>query len=187
MITIRKKQLKIFQDLTMFEQRILCHKLPNSFDCIKVDNNEKLCVNKRNKIIQDFKRRMLNVELEQYEVKTQHYEYLYEQELVAFKSETFKTNSSYQMHKLDMLMYTVKTYLYHRTNILIRQIRYKESRLHAKLLRHDHRQSLVRKKIIDVYPQIIVDVPRVSLNRIQLDYLSRTGKLQILFNSDLDH
>jgi hypothetical protein len=28
-----------------------------------------------------------------------------------------------------------------------------------------------------VYPQIIVDVPNVSLNSNQLDYLSRTGQL----------
>jgi hypothetical protein len=102
LITIRKKQLKIFQDLPMFEQQILCHKLPDSFDSIKVDNNEEQCVNKRNKIIQDLKRRMLNVELEQYEIKIQHYKYLYEQELTAFKSETFRINSSYQMCQLNM-------------------------------------------------------------------------------------
>jgi hypothetical protein len=27
LLKIRKKQLKIFEDLTMFEQRILCHEL----------------------------------------------------------------------------------------------------------------------------------------------------------------
>jgi hypothetical protein len=171
----------------MFEQQILCHKLPDSFYSIKVDNNEEQCVNKRNKIIQDLKRRMLNVELEQYEIKIQHYESLYEQELVAFQSETFRTNSSYQMHKLDMLMYSVKTYLYHHTNILIRQIRYKESCLHIKLLRHYHRHSLSTQKSIDVYPQVIVDVSKISLNRTELDYLSRNGKLRISFNSYLDH
>ena len=40
MITIRKKQLKIFEDLTMFEQRILCHKLPNSFNSITIENDQ---------------------------------------------------------------------------------------------------------------------------------------------------
>ncbi len=173
--------MKIFQDLTIFEQRILCHKLPKSFDRIKINNDEEQCVSKRNKILQDLKPRMLNVELEQYEIKIQHYEYLYEQELSAFKSEIFRTNSSYQMFQSDMLMNVVKTYLYHHTNIWIRQIRYKESCLHIKLLRHHRRHSLSTQTIIDVYPQVIVDVAKVSLNRNQLDYLSHNGKLRILF------
>ena len=66
----------------------------------------------------------------------------------------------------------------------IRQIRYKESCLHVKLIRHHRRrrQSLATNRIIDVYPQIIVDVPKISLNRIQLEYLSHTGKFKILFH-----
>ena len=39
MITIRQKQLKIFEDLTIVEQRILCHQLPNSFNSVTIDNN----------------------------------------------------------------------------------------------------------------------------------------------------
>ena len=172
----------------MFEQRILCHKLPNSFNSIKADNNEEQCVNKRHKTIQDLKRRLLHVEIEQYETKIQHYESLYEQELVAFKSATYEINSSYQICHFNMLIHFVQTYVYHHTNILIRQIRYKESCLHIKLLRHyRRRQLLARSTIIDVYPQIIVDVPKVSLNRRQLDYLSHNGKLRILFKRYFDH
>jgi len=37
LITIRKKQLKIFEDLAIFEEEILCDKLPKSFDSIKTD------------------------------------------------------------------------------------------------------------------------------------------------------
>ncbi len=85
-----------------------------------------------------------------------------------------------------MLMHFVQTYLYHHTNILIRQIRFKESYHHVKLMRHYRRRLLsTTKEIIDVYPQIIVDVPKISLNRIQLDYLSHTGKLLLFFNSHL--
>ena len=102
----------------MFEQQILCHKLPKSFDSIKTHNNEEEWVNKRHKIIQDFKRRMLNIELGQYEIEIQQYEYLYEQELTAFESETSKINSSYQMCQLNMFMHFVKTYLYHHTKII---------------------------------------------------------------------
>jgi cell fate regulator YaaT (PSP1 superfamily) len=91
LLTIRKKQLKIFEDLTMFEQRILCHKLPNSFNPITINDNKEQCVNKHNKMVQDLKRQMLNAELEQYELKIQHYEHLYEQELATFQSEIYKT------------------------------------------------------------------------------------------------
>ncbi len=87
LLKIRKKQLKIFEDLTMFEQRILCHELSSSFNSITINNNEGQCVNKRNKLVQDLKRQMLNAKLEQYELKIQHYEYLYEQELFTFQSE----------------------------------------------------------------------------------------------------
>ncbi len=62
LLNIRKKQLKIFEDLTMFEQRILCHELPSSFNSITTNNNEEQCINKRNKMIQDLKRQMLNAE-----------------------------------------------------------------------------------------------------------------------------
>jgi hypothetical protein len=87
LLTIRKKQLKIFEDLTMFEQRILCHKLPNSCNSITINDIKEQCVNKHNKMVQDLKRQMLNAELEQYELKIQHYEHLYEQELATFQSE----------------------------------------------------------------------------------------------------
>jgi hypothetical protein len=88
------------------------------------------------------------------------------------------------MYQLGMLMRFVRTYLYHHTNTLIRQIRYKEYRVHIKLLRHHPcRQSLARRKIVDVYSQIIVDVPKFSLDLIQFNHRSRTGKLKILFNS----
>jgi hypothetical protein len=82
---IRQKQLKIFKDLIMFEQRIVCHELPNSFNSITINFNQEQGVNKRNKMVQDLKRQMLNVELEQYELKIQHYEHLYVQELATFQ------------------------------------------------------------------------------------------------------
>ncbi len=165
----------------MFEQRILCHELPSSFNSISINNNEEQCVLRRNKMVQDLKRQMLNMELEQYELKIQHYEHLYEQELATFQSEIYKTESLYQICHSNELMYFVKIYLYHHTQLLLRQIRYKESRFRFKLLRHHRRhQSRSASKTIDVYPQIIVDVPKVSLNQNQLDYLSRTGKLEIL-------
>jgi hypothetical protein len=88
-------------------------------------------------------------------------------------------------------MHFVEAYLYHHTNRLIRRIRYKESCLHLKLDRHHRRrhrrQSLATSRMIDIYPQIIVDVPKFSLNRTQLEYLSQIGKFKILFPSYLDY
>jgi hypothetical protein len=177
LVTIRTKQLKIFEELTMFEQRILCRQLPHSFYSITTTNPEEQCANKRTKIVQDVKRQMLNMQLEEYELEIQHYEHLYEQELATFKSEIYKTNSFHQMSNLEMLMHFVKTYVYHHTNKVIRRIRYKESRYHFKLLRHYCRQRFYRSdQTVDVYPQIIVDVPKVSLNSNQLNYLSRSGQ-----------
>jgi len=75
------------------------------------------------------------------------------------------------------MIHFVEMYVYHHTKILMRETRYKESRLHFKLRRH---HQLLTKEIISVYPQIIVDLPKVTLNRLQLDYLSRTGKLKSL-------
>jgi hypothetical protein len=54
---------------------------------------------------------MLNAELEQYELKIQHYEYLYEQELATFQSKTYRTESPYQISHLSELMYFVKVCL----------------------------------------------------------------------------
>ncbi|CAF1527937.1 unnamed protein product, partial [Didymodactylos carnosus] len=56
------------------------------------------------------------------------------------------------------------------------KIRYKESYLHTKLMRQHRRDVLSKKKTINIYPQIIAHVSKVSLNRIQLDSLSRNYK-----------
>ncbi len=138
-----------------------------------IDDNEQQCVHKHNKSVQEVKRQMLNVELERYELQLQHHEQLYENELAIFQSEIYKSKSSYQICHFNELMHLIKTYVTQHTKLLLRQIRYKESAFHIRLLRHYRRRSsLISNKTIDVYPQIIIDVPKVSLNHRQLDYLS---------------
>ncbi len=56
--------MKVFEDLTMFEQRILCHELPSSFNSISINDNQEHCANKHDKMVQDLKRKMLNMKLE---------------------------------------------------------------------------------------------------------------------------
>jgi hypothetical protein len=69
-------------------------------------------------------------------------------------------------------------------NFFLHPIRYKESYFRVKLLRyHRCHQSRSSSQTIDVYPQVIVDAPKVTLNQSLLDYLSRTGQLHFLQNS----
>ncbi|CAM2725150.1 unnamed protein product [Rotaria socialis] len=77
-------------------------------------------------------------------------------------------------------MTLLKCYLSHYTNRLIRKIRYKEAWVHVTLARQHRRHLLSKQQIVDVYPQIIVDVPKISLNRIQLDYLSKSDLYTML-------
>ncbi|CAF3169078.1 unnamed protein product, partial [Rotaria sp. Silwood2] len=156
----------------MFEQRVLCHQLPKSFDYMITGTDQKLFENKSNKIIQELKRQRLHDELEKCEIKIQDYEYLYQQAMNTFESKLLHTNSSYQKGHVDMIKMLLKAYLNHHKNRLIRTIRYKEFRLHIKLLSQYRRRSLSKQQRIDVYLQIITDVPKLTLNRVQLDYLS---------------
>lgn len=166
----------------MFEQRNLCHQLRQSAHDINIDTDAKENVNKHKKNVQEVKRQMLNVKLEEYQMKIQQYEHLYQEELIALHSEISNTNSSH-LCQLDMLIRLVQTYLYYHIDILVRQIRWKESYYQVRSLRHYHRQLLsTRKNIIDVYSQVIVDVDKVSVNRVHLDYLARNGELKVLFN-----
>ena len=176
MSTIRKKQLKIFEDLTIFEQQILCHALPKTFDDIPIAKYQNLFGNEANKIMQELKRRKLNDHLKKYELTLKHYENLYQTEINMFESKLIQISSDHEDTQSNILMTLLKCYLSHHTNRLIRQIRYKESCVHVKLVRQHRRHLLSKQQIVDVYPQIIVDVPKVSLNRLQLDYLSQSGK-----------
>jgi hypothetical protein len=100
--------------------------------------------------------------------------------LVMYIWNSFNLHQNFISNQLTFL-------IYYYTNRLIRQIRYKESSLHVKLARHRRHQSLAASKTIGVCPQIIVDVPTVSSNHIQSEYLSHTGKFKMLSSSYLDY
>ncbi|CAF5107405.1 unnamed protein product, partial [Rotaria magnacalcarata] len=125
--------------------------------------------------MQELKRRKLNDQLKNYELKLQDYEDLYQTEINIFESKLIQTSLNHQHIQADIFMTLLKCYLSHYTNRLIRQIRYKEACVHVKLVRRHHRHLLSKQQIVDAYPQIIVDVPKISLNRIQLDYLSKSA------------
>jgi hypothetical protein len=150
--------------------------LPKAFDDIPIAKYQNLFGNEANKIMQELKRRKLNDQLKKYELKLMHYEDLYQTEINMFESKLIQISLNHEHTQSDILMTLLRCYLSHQTNRLIRQIRYKESFVHVKLVRQYRRHLLSKQQIVDVYPQIIVDVPKVSLNRLQLDYLSQSGK-----------
>ncbi|CAF4175015.1 unnamed protein product [Rotaria magnacalcarata] len=162
--------------LLIFEQRILCHTLTKTFNDIPIVKYQNFFGNEANKIMQELKRRKLNDQLKNYELEFQHYEDLYKTEINIFESKLIYISLNHQHIQADILMTLLKCYLSYYTNRLIRQIRYKEACVHVKLVRQYCRHLLSKQQIVDVYPQIIVDVPKVSLNQIQLDYLSKSGK-----------
>jgi len=64
----------------------------------------------------------------------------------------------------------------------MRIVRYKESCLHFKLIRqHKRHLSLKQRDTIDVYPQIMIDIPKISLTPSQLNYLSNNGQSDALY------
>jgi len=128
---------------------------------------------------------MLNEQLEKYENKIQYYENLYQLDLAALQIQISNPTSTHHQRQVATVTHFIKQYFNHHTDRFLRQIRYRESCRHARLLRHYRRHVSSSNKTIDVYPQIIIDVPKVSLNRTQLDYLSQNGKFKLFFNSYL--
>ncbi|CAF1128678.1 unnamed protein product [Rotaria magnacalcarata] len=91
---------------------------------------------------------------------------------------------NYQKHKLKDIIYEKRLFnqlsSYHLTEV-------QEACAHVKLVRQYCHHLLSKQQIVDVYPQIIVDVPKVSLNQIQLDYLSKSGPNYVKLNQSSLH
>ena len=111
----------------------------------------------------------------------QHYEHLFEQEFNVFKAQLDQSKCPQQMYRIGTIIHIVTCYIYQHTKQIILYIRYKESCRHVRLARQQRRRysrfqiSTRDNNTLDVYPQIILDVSNVPLNRLQLDYLSHTG------------
>ena len=174
LIVLRQKQLKTFEEMTMFEVRILCKSLPKSINeldkivplddssvtlLMSTENQQNKCEHlqkeinrKHQKKIRGYKRQMLAKTLEEYETSIEENEYLYQEELLKFEYE-----SSTPTNQMKDLMICLTNYLNHRTNKIIREIRYKESLFHVKLNHPRHRTLSSINKYISVYPEAIVE------------------------------
>ena len=181
MISIRDEQLKVFEEMTFFQQRILCHRLPQSLnkneDITDLTNNN---IHVQNKNIQEAKRRQLDRILKQYETQLLDYEHLYEKEWCNLETELFKQYySTNKIHYGDIIE-CLQNFFNHRQQRTIRTIRYREACVGVvlrKIQRRHISKKTKKKKMIDVYPQVIVDVSKLCLNKRQLDYLSHRGNI----------
>lgn len=174
--------MKVFEDMTMFEQRIVCRRLPVAFHRKTADLEQRARSNRHKKMVQELKRVMLNVELEDYEIAIQDYEQSYQDELLKLEQQIRNPSTDEHKRHTDILLYFLHSYLQQLTDRLLRRVRFKESCLRVSLRRHHRRQqqSSSGEQRIDVYPQTIVDVSKVALNQVQFDYLSQNGKQAFL-------
>jgi hypothetical protein len=185
---IRDKQLKTFEELVMFEQRILSHILPQDFDKMEyliasdmyrppINDSIAIAFNKkRSKILQEAKRTILNMFVHAYEMKIQEYEQQYRRELSAFTE--YVTNDTLPIGTCSQD--TITVYINHRRNRIKQEVYHKISSLRKQLRRRRQRSSASTKNIVDVCPQVILDVDHVPLNAAELKYLSK-GKLVFSF------
>jgi hypothetical protein len=169
---LRQKQLEIFEEMTIFEVRILCRRLPKSIndldDKIISFDNSSISTNNNNNIrqqildkkhqneIRDYKRQSLAKTLETYELNIEKNEYIYQEELLRlFEYELSKQQSDH----IENFMNCLNNYLKHRTDRGIREIRYKETIFLTKLNHPPHHySSSVTNRTMNVYPEAIIEV-----------------------------
>ena len=180
MIGIRDEQLKVFEQMIIFQQRILCHRLPQSFNQIEemtahIDNQ-----NGQNKHIQEAKRRKLDQALQDYETKLLDCEHRYQSEFSNLERQLWIQHFSGTRDHYDRIIQSLKDYLTHLSHRTIRTIRYRETYVRTALRKLQRRQMSQKSKKktskVDVYPQVIVDKKKICLNQRPLDYLSQRGE-----------
>ena len=159
--------MRSFESFTAFQQRILCHRLPKSFDVIPRHD-----INQLPKQWQESKRRLLTVEFEKYETELRGHGRAYELEWTRARLSAHRDEG-------EIVLQCIQDYLAQYTNRQIRAIRFQESRLHTKLSRR-RSPSTAATAPIDVYPRVIIDTGKILLNRAQLDYLSHHGRGRVV-------
>lgn len=168
--------------MTLFQQRILCHRLPRSFDQMNENITDHTNhTHMLNKNVQETKRQQLDRCLEKYETSLLDNEDHYQNELCHFERQLWRHHYSENRAHCDLIVQCVQNYLNHRQYRTIRTIRYEEVCVRTALRKLHRRQTSGKnheknKSIVDVYPQVILDVTKTSLNQRQLNYLSHRGK-----------
>ena len=132
----------------------------------------------REKIIREAKRAWLYNYVHLYEIILQNYEQRYQRDL-----HQLQLNTSSNVHTMNddgttsTLFHSFTAYMDHRINRIKREIcAEKIPRYRAKLLRRQRRQELSLtngRKLVDVSPQVIIDLIYHPFNADELAYLSR--------------
>lgn len=174
-MNLHEAQLQCYEDLQKLETRISIDYLPQNFnkfesfiafdsylplvkDSIAVEFKQK-----RYKIIQEAKRNWLNLYVDGYENKIQAYEYQYKEELYKLKS-----------NETTLLFDSFTNYINHRTNRMKQEISYDKIPIYRRQLVRIHRRLKSKsKKIVSIFPNIIIDLIYHPFTATQLDYLSR--------------
>ena len=195
MISIRDKQLKIFEEMTILEERIISKRLPcvinnleftspsvgvmqytnNNMNGNSLQQNEQ----RYRKSIQEYKRQYLMKILEEYEYNIEELEYLYQKELFRLEYDLLE-----EVEQKNTFICCLHDYLNHRTSQTIHEIRYKQARFRFKLAHPRHRRSSTKAsglKPISVYPEAIIETTAKNLfTEKELDFLSSKGSNQIV-------
>jgi hypothetical protein len=129
LISIRIEQLKVFEQMTLFQQRILCRRLLRSFNHTGDKTDYTGNINIQNKSIQEAKRRKLDQALEHYERKLLDYECCYQNELSNLEAQLWIQHHFETRHYYDGMVQCLQEYLNHRQHRTLRTIRYQEARV----------------------------------------------------------
>lgn len=182
LISIRERQLQIFEDYLRFETRISMQCLPkvfkhieNSIQSIPYQSRFRNFLSiqyqqKRYKLIQEAKRNCLNIFLHAYEIQYQQHEHQYQQIFQEFESKN--NTSSNEITLLECFL----RYINCRIDRLKQIIYHERIPIFRKKLRQQ-RQKLKRKgkflRQVQVSPHVIIDLRRHPFTSTELNYLSR--------------
>ena len=184
LVHLRQVQMQVYEELTMLKERIRYQFLSTNFDQLGeyiapdyywppiADRTLVETKTKRRKIVQQAKRKLLNIYIFAYEMKIYHYEEQYQQALneLELKFASNKTTIAGQS-----LLNAVKAYMVYRTERIKGDIFQKTAHFRQIIARRRQRSS-VAKKALGVSPQVTIDVLHHTLNEDELTYLS-LGKI----------
>ena len=183
LITIRQRQVEVWEEQLMLEMRIICQFLPPNFDHLEnfispimpiTMNNEQRNIrlkNERLQIIQEAKRQWLHLFLTSYEVKLQEYDCQYQQileELTSVASTvTYTANGN--------IVNDINRYMTYRTSQLKQDILNRMT-LYRRKLRRNRQRSSVAKNRIGVSPEPYLDLMSNPFTTREWNYL-KLGKI----------
>lgn len=186
LLKLHETQLQCYEDLQKLETRVSINFLPRNFDKLECfiafdhyfplikDNIAVEFKQKRYKIIQEAKRTCLNIHVKAYESKIQQFEDQYQRELYQFQFMNSNPSSMNNGTTATTLYNSFINYINYRTNRMKQESFYERIPVYRKQLLRQYRRGLgSKKKMVSVYPNVIVDLIYHPFTATQLSYLSR--------------